>query len=185
MNSIELLNVMSCNNVTKKAFQGVYPSDFLPKHKLRKPCILIANTDPSSRAGAHWTAFYLPARGRKGEFFCSFGSQPQSPTFTDFLARNCKSYISCTRQLQSNFSDVCGQFSCVYLYCRIKGKSLKKFMDMFKSRNLKYNDAKVRRLYRKYFRSGNSKISRHYIQNGGNTPCIQKCKSRLDVNDVV
>lgn len=177
MNTLELMNDLSRNRVTKKAFLGVYSRDLLPKYKLRKPCVVIANTDPSTLPGEHWTAFYLPKRGR-GEFFCSFGNRPLIPEFKQFLERNCKSYISCDRQLQGNFSEVCGQFSCVYLYCRLSGKTLRQFINMFKRNNFELNDAKVIHLYRKYFKS-RKRLRYRTVQNGGQyTPCIQKCTSR-------
>lgn len=190
MNTIELVNILSHNRITKKAFRGVYSSDLLPKHKLKKPCIVIANTDPSTLPGTHWSAFYFPKNvdkkeRRRGEFFCSFGSPPLSPEFQHFVERNCKSFMFNNRQLQGNFSEVCGQFSCVYLYSRLRGKTLKQFLRMFSRTDFELNDAKVIHLYRKYFKKSRKRFktsNSNDVQDGGqNMPCIQKCKSRYNI----
>ena len=47
---------------------------------------MVANTDPSSKPGTHWVAFYFPSKG-KGEFFDSYGHPPiyYNNSFKNFL----------------------------------------------------------------------------------------------------
>lgn len=191
MNTLDIIKDLSENCKTRKLFLGVYPSNLLPKEKLKRPCMLVANTDPSSSPGQHWCAFYLPGKkGTKGrkrpqaELFDSFNSTPVMPAFKHFLERNCSSYITCGRQLQSNFSTVCGNYAVMYLYYRSIGKTLKQFMQMFTHDNYECNDEKVMQLYHKYIRlRKKNKKMRNYVQGGGSscfnkTQCIQNCKAK-------
>ncbi len=118
--------------------------------------------------------------------------------FLEFLGRNGTNYITSDRQIQGNFSEICGQYSCLYLYYRCQNKSLKQFLKHFphNGQKLDLNDAKAVRLYRKYFTTNNKnkrmkKTKKKNISNnqdgGGtfknrllcSTSCIQKCKPRL------
>lgn len=191
LNTLDIIRDLTENYKTKKLFNGVYPSNLLPKKKLKRPCLLVANTDPSFMPGRHWIAFYLPkGKNEKGELFDSFSSKPIQPAFVKFLERNCASYITCDRQVQSNFSTVCGNYSVMYLYYRSMGKSLKQFMNMFTYKNRECNDDKVMKLYHKYINSRREKIKRkrkegNYVQSGGSscynkTRCIQNCKARYN-----
>jgi len=64
-------------------FCGVFPSDKLPQQPLAKPSALVVNTDPSSKPGQHWVAFYFDV-DNTGDFFDSFG-QPPTPQFMTFI----------------------------------------------------------------------------------------------------
>jgi hypothetical protein len=94
-------------------FLGVYACDKLPETvPSRRPLLLIANTDPSTKPGEHWIAISLGADGR-GEYFDSFGRAP-AKTFKTFLEKNCVSWISNDRQLQSLISKYCGLYAIYY-----------------------------------------------------------------------
>ena len=57
------MNTIELNDILKKHidnFIGVFPSDKIPKIPRRRPVSLICNTDPSSKSGKHWVAFYFP-----------------------------------------------------------------------------------------------------------------------------
>lgn len=53
---MELINASSSNAKTRKEFKGVFPSDCLPKQKLKKPAFVLANTQDRFSPGMHWIA---------------------------------------------------------------------------------------------------------------------------------
>ena len=75
-------------------YGGIYPSNGLPKYRLKRPGFIIANTDPYGKPGRHWVAFYFPRRG-PAEFFDSTGSAPYklNRNFSKFLKKNSKKYL--------------------------------------------------------------------------------------------
>lgn len=185
MNTLQLINDLSKNPKTRRFFLGVFASDRLPKSKLKKPCIVIANTDPSDKKGMHWVSFYFPVQG-EAEFLDSFGLAPYIPDFISFIERNSTRYMVCKQQIQGNFSTVCGHYSSVYLYFRCIGKTMKQFLSLFSKDNFEYNDDKIIHLYQKYFKSRSKKRRRYNSdgQGGGNRKflaCVQKCVPRLNI----
>lgn len=180
MNTIEIARDLSENIETRKQFKGVFPSDCLPKHKLRKPAFVVANTDKANQPGTHWVAFYFPKIG-KGEYFDSFGHGPINIDFIKFLLRNSSSYIYNKQQLQGDSSNYCGQFCCIYLHYKCVGKTLKQFIKLFSATKFKFNDNKVINLYHSVYPKLEKKRSRK-PQVGGKgmkfLPYIQTCKPR-------
>ena len=76
MNTAEITRALEQDPITSKSFLGVFPSDKLPQPLDKHPCGFVANTDPSSKPGMHWVAFYFPSEG-EGEFFDSYGRSPE------------------------------------------------------------------------------------------------------------
>jgi len=95
----------------KVDFLGVFPRDLIPNDISHYPACYVANTDPSTKPGAHWVAFYLESP-KKSEFFDSYGFHPRVYGFTNHVT----SYNH--TQYQSFASSVCGQFCVLYLYTR-------------------------------------------------------------------
>jgi hypothetical protein len=149
MNTIQLSLAMSQNKVTKKTFQGVFPSDGLPKNII-KPATVIANTDPSSKPGKHWVAFYFPKRGN-AEYFDSSGQFPCNKKFVNFLKKNSASFKFNKKRLQGSFSSTCGHYCAVYLLSRSKGKTMKEFLSKFSETDLISNDLNIARLFETNF----------------------------------
>lgn len=180
MNTVELARDLSENEITRKQFKGVFPSDCLPKRKLRKPAFVVANTDNSNQPGTHWVAFYFPKIG-KGEYFDSFGNGPVNIDFIKFLKRNSTCYNYNKQRLQSDFSKYCGQFCCMFLHYKCVGKTLKQFIKLFSSTKFTYNDNKVIHLYHSIY---NNKLKKKIkkTQVGGKAvnylPYIQTCRQR-------
>ena len=89
MNTSQIGAVLKNLSFTKSSFQGVYPSDRLPKEIEDYPVALVANVDPHDKPGSHWCAFYID-ENQDGEFFDSYGQAPQDYTtnFKYFLDRN-------------------------------------------------------------------------------------------------
>ena len=60
MNTVQITYALKHDNITNKQFIGVFPSDRLPKKIKHYPCGFVANTDPRTKPGTHWVAFYFP-----------------------------------------------------------------------------------------------------------------------------
>ena len=75
MNTQQIAKVLQTDRATRFDFQGIFPSDQLPKTIQRYPAAIVANVDPQGEPGSHWCAFYL-SKDRKGEFFDSYGLKP-------------------------------------------------------------------------------------------------------------
>lgn len=117
---------------------GVYPADGIPL-RWSRPAALIANTDDHTQPGSHWVAFYSDECGN-GVYFDSYGVAPFVPHHVQRLRKNCPRYRYNTRQLQSIYSDVCGQFCIMFLYYMHFGYTLDAFVGNFTTDYVK-NDA--------------------------------------------
>lgn len=114
MNTSQLLCVLHSDPVMTLSVKGVYPADQLPKYIRRGG--FIANTDISSKPGRHWCAFYFDEAGQS-EFFDSYGKPPQyyNSKFLSCLLDNSVVQLYNSQTLQSNFSNICGQYSLYFL----------------------------------------------------------------------
>jgi len=122
MNTKQLECVINCDSIMKNNVLGVYARNQIPKHIVTFPCGFIVNTDNSDLAGTHWLAFYFQSKD-KSEFFDSYG---HSPDYFNFIA---SAYND--KRVQSNTSDVCGQYCLYYLMNRCRGKSMKSTLNQF------------------------------------------------------
>ena len=137
LSSDELTQLAASDPLVKSQFQGVFPSDILPKIE-QYPAGFIFNNEPSTEAGMHWLAFYFPEKGQS-EFFDSYGFPPEfyTPNFTK-LIKNTKRHIN-TKTLQSLDTAVCGDYSLFYLWHRVRGNSIEKIDQLF-TNNTHFND---------------------------------------------
>ena len=137
LSSDELTQLAASDTLLNAQFQGVFPSDILPKID-KYPAGFIFNNEPSTEAGMHWLAFYFPEKGQS-EFFDSYGFSPENYTsnFTKFI-KNSRRHIN-TKILQSMDTAVCGDYSLFYLWHRVRGKSIAKIDNIF-TENTHLND---------------------------------------------
>lgn len=150
MNTKQITNALLHNKSTRKYFQGVFSSDQLPKRVFRRPAIIIANTDPSYKSGQHWIAFYFHDF-KTAEYFDSYGQQPLNSEFLKFLNCNSKKITINKQQIQGYFSDTCGHYCLLYSLYKSKNKSMKLFVNQFKSTDYNFNDKKVVKQCKKFF----------------------------------
>lgn len=182
MNTLELLHDLSrfiCGAKTTSNY-GVYACDELPKEKLIKPALIIANLSDSSSSGSHWVGFYFRANSNKGEFFDSFGKPPTLKVFKNFIAQNCTSYIYNNHKLQSNWSSCCGNYAILFLYFRCKQRSMRSFIKEFDVHQPEQNDVKIMEMYAKMSQELQKKMrcKKYKNQIGGNCKvitCMQTC----------
>ena len=123
MNTSQLMCVINSDPQLFASVLGVYSADQMPKYIRRGR--FIVNTDERYKPGTHWYAFYLYGFGRPA-LFDSYGKPPQHYNY-DFLSclrRNSSVWIYNTKKLQSNNSNVCGQYCLYFLIHRVRGQSL-------------------------------------------------------------
>ena len=96
-------------------YLGVFAIDQIPITLTHYPCAYVANTDPISKPGQHWTAFYHLSPTEL-EFFDSYGSPPHEYEFP--VPPNLTSLLYNSYPLQSPHSTVCGQYCIFYLIQR-------------------------------------------------------------------
>lgn len=150
MNTHQIAHVLRRDPFCKTDFQGVHALDRLKSVKLRYPCALVVNTDPSYLPGEHWVAIFLNA-SRHGEYFDSYGLPPSIyPDIAHFLIRNCESFRYNSHLLQGLGSTVCGQYVLFYLLHRCRGYTLDEITGWF-SPNLDTNDEQVQGFINKHF----------------------------------
>lgn len=171
MNTLQLNSALSDFNqqTKKKHIVGVLAANKLPLSKIRRPSAIIANTDEGHLPGTHWIAFYLPEQGPV-EYFDSYGMQPFSPHHIRFLENN-KPWVFSSKELQDQFSTVCGMYSLMYLCTRMKGHTLKQFLNPF-TKNSLVNDDIIALAYSKSVGD-----TSHVMQHGHGQSCCSKFKS--------
>lgn len=145
MNTRQILNCLRKND-GKSHYLGVYPADRLPQ-RVSLPCAIIVNMDKSTNPGSHWVAIYIDKHG-VGEFFCSFGNPPINSHHFKFIKRNSLHWTFNKTKLQCFSSTVCGQYCIFYLFCKIRGFSLKHILSYFSKECLK-NDTLIKTFYKK------------------------------------
>ena len=156
MNSRQLEQCLLSDSCTSGIFHGVFAANKLPKYKIKRPYLVIANTDPDYKPGAHWVLIYQN-EWNSTYFFDSYGYPPTfyNSFFLHFLRKNGKEFESNKCQLQSFTSSFCGQW-CLYVAYHL-------------SRNLKTNQFLTSFMY------GNPKIMMNLLNNSPeNIFCITK-----------
>ena len=132
MNTRQLQRVMESDPYGKRQFQGVFAADRIPTRIESYHSAFIANTDPASKPGAHWVAFYFPSDNR-GEFFDSYGHPPAfyHRSFENVLKNNGRSWTYNRECLQGMSSQVCGQYCLYYLLNRCRSVHIAKIFSRY------------------------------------------------------
>lgn len=122
MNTIEITRAM--NKVP--GFVGCFARDQLPI-RTKRPAGLIFNTDPSTKSGTHWIAYYISGDGQS-ELFDPLGKPIAHNEIFEFVKRNgppgWPSTVCNSIAYQSDSSSKCGQFCIFYLKRRLRGSSI-------------------------------------------------------------
>ena len=134
MTTSQLWNTLVSDNLIQNQLSGVLPSDQLMSVDITKrPCLIVSNTEPSWKAGRHWTCFYVPENACMPiEFFDSLGHSPYqySESFVRFLAKHGQKYVYSSIRLQAPNSNTCGEYVLFFAAHRSRGKS---FVDIVNS----------------------------------------------------
>src|SRR5882757_2759354 len=118
MNNQQIYSILCWSKETHKSFKGVFPADYLAAAAtpFLLPACFVVNTDPSTKPGAHWVAYYFDKKGGV-DYFDSYGLPPTTPDLLTFFSSH-NSGGAWRRfyngvKLQGNTSKACG-FYCVY-----------------------------------------------------------------------
>ena len=134
MNSLEILRFLSS---IPSHTVGVFPADKIPR-VWTKPVAFVFNTQDNSLPGQHWVAVYVDRNGQ-GIFFDSYGLPPYVINHIRRMRKNCKQFVWNTTALQSESSNVCGQFCIMFLRYMSRGLKMRDFLNKFTT-DLKLND---------------------------------------------
>ena len=121
-----------CSNLDpeiKPYFRGVYAlnellTDALSMIDLNKENYFVFNTDTKDKPGSHWVGAVIDIN-KKSVFIDSYGKSPNYYDMEEFFDQACDGdFISIDKQLQSNFTNVCGLYVIYFLHFIAKGTSL-------------------------------------------------------------
>lgn len=154
MNTYQLEAVMIEDRFSRHKFIGVFPVDLLPKDKIEhsaRPFCLIVNSAPSSSVGEHWLAVFVDKDG-DGELFDSYGHRADfyDERLETFLKKNCIHHSFNTKELQTLWSDVCGQYCLYFLLHRCRNIPANSIIQLF-TKNKLLNDNMVESFLYKHF----------------------------------
>jgi len=173
MDSDAIHRTLKTSRATKNTFIGVFPANRLPRTIQTRPTVFIANLQEDFLPGNHWVTFFLPEFENGVEFFDSLGQAPTSSYFTRFIARHGGLIEHNSQPIQSSFSDVCGEFSCIYAFYRSAGYSLRNIVNMF-GKNKTRNDVHVVQLFNNHF-TCNEHFERPSLEAFHSQSCSPQC----------
>ena len=122
MNTHQLQECMRQDAYMRDTCVGCFALDQLPT-PTKLPFGLIANTEPSQKAGEHWVAVWIDGRGR-GEYFDSYGlraKQELQQQMKKWAPNGWRQVIN-GDPIQEPLSTVCGQHCLWFLYQRARGR---------------------------------------------------------------
>lgn len=138
-----LLRSLVCNCKILKTY--IIAKDQIERIDFTKlPFVAIINTEPISVKYGHWVCVIVFSL-TKSESFCSYG---YALSFYGIELPNVKNIVNNGRQLQSDFTKVCGMYCLLYLSLRANNYSLNHFNSLF-SQNKNKNDRIVLNFYKK------------------------------------
>lgn len=166
MNTKDIFISLTKNKVTKPYFDNVYAADtLLIRRRKSKKIFLVVNLDPSWSGGSHWVAMLI--KNGKCEYFDSYGRKPPYVEFENMLNNT---YIYNKRQLQNNFTTVCGQWCMLYIWERCRGTSMETFINNFSKKDTVLNDHMVNQAVKAIFKTKSKVINKKFL-------CQQICTS--------
>ena len=119
-------------------FIGCFPINQIPKLNVKESIII--NSDDDQGDGMHWMGLKIISKN-KCLFFDSFG-EPPNKSITNYLSEQFRKIkvIYNSIQIQSVFSNKCGEFSMQFICMVNNEKSFNKFLSLFNHKNLLAND---------------------------------------------
>lgn len=120
----------------QKQFIGCFPIDKIPS--LNKNDSIIINTDSQNEEGTHWMGLKITSKNLC-LFFDSFG-EPPNINVINSLSKKFTKLVYSSMQIQSVFSNKCGEFSMQFICMVNDRKSFNNFLSQFDHKNLLAND---------------------------------------------
>ncbi len=109
MDTVQIYSILK-KAIGQQGCLGVFPSDKIPT-KVKGPCSMVVNTDPSTNPGSHWVAIFI-TRDSTAEYFDSYGQPPDVAEISSFLNKYNVGHYN-RKHIQGPFSSVCGHY-CIY-----------------------------------------------------------------------
>lgn len=163
--SNQIETVLTRDTKTQPVFGGVYASDQLPKDLLPGKRLYVANTDPASKPGQHWVAFYFDQNGGCS-YFDSYGFPPTQESFLTFIQNNANHWTFNTERIQHPKSTVCGHYCIFFGVHMCRGLKMGKIVSMFDA-DPRLNDIMVVHFINHYYLSSADTT----LNNSGQTCC--------------
>ena len=121
MNTLALCQRACSDPEIHRFFGGVFPSDILPRRKLRFSQY-VTNLDPHTKPGAHWIAVHFSHN--VAYYFDSYENAPTNSNILSFLERNADSIMYNRACFQSKMTNTCGHYYLYFLHRRARGLKL-------------------------------------------------------------
>ena len=121
MNTSAITTVMKKHPHTRRFYIGTFPSNRLPRKPIPNTCF-ISNTDPDTKPGEHWVAFYVDHLGYV-YYFDPYGIPPVSINHLYFLSKSSQGrWYHNSKQVQTLLSKNCGNLCINFLIesCRMR-----------------------------------------------------------------
>ena len=124
MYASQLQHVVDHDLRTTRQFLGVFSANTLPE-RMPFRSMAIVNCCNNNLPGMHWIALY---QGDKMEVFDSFGLPPQA---YNLQLPQAAAVTYNAKQIQSNYSVVCGQYCLYYCYFKARGYGINDIISVF------------------------------------------------------
>ena len=128
MDAHELRNIISRDIRLNQQFLGVFAADALPC-QMSVRSLAIVNCCERTRPGKHWIAICQETSNRL-EMFDSYGLAPSMYNLEKKLPVS-NVVVYNTKQLQSTFSNICGQYCLYYCYLKTRGNTMSDIVSIF------------------------------------------------------
>lgn len=159
MNTAQLHSLAVRDLRLKRAFEGVFAVDKIPRNRML-PSAMIINLSVMEDPGSHWVGFYEEA-GKPALYFDSYGGK--MPTGLCGRLGVCGSYIYNNTQFQSEMSSTCGQFALFFCMLACRGFGMKQIQNIFHSGDLVKNDLFVSQFINSLFNTKTRAFDESYL----------------------
>ena len=140
MNTLQIVHALK----DVPSFQGVYPSDLLPKNVNSGSYII--NFDEHTEPGSHWVGVYFYKNFVTSFYFDSYGLFPPLTSIHTFIKQHSITWNYSHRQLQGLTSNTCGYYACLFALFMDKGYSPMEYINQFTLQP----DVQVKQLFHHY-----------------------------------
>ena len=154
MDSLTIGRVLRSDGKTRKIFQGVFARDSIPL-TLQPLSLYVLNLDLQRNPGTHWVLINTLNCPGQVEYFCSFGVKPKYARILDALSNCSRKAIFNDKQVQDNWSIMCGQHVLTTALLLSRGYSLYEILSDFYTDDLYKNDENVQFLISQQLRLSN------------------------------
>jgi hypothetical protein len=119
MYEITIDEILETDLETKKFYIGSFAYDEKPKIDTYPSCFIL-NTEPRTKSGQHWLAFYFD-ENKNSYFFDSYGNDPSFYKVEDYLKTNSIKIFYNKKKIQG-LLPYCGFYCIFFLLFIVRGK---------------------------------------------------------------